>query len=120
MLLLRLAQATIALFDTLSNVAAGNRTVRAHVVGCGGRHLAEYRPAYLHRIREKFTLDAPGAIVARTALHRVDLGPRYEFEHLARLLPHVLHTQVAGNVIRNLAQRRLEILVQQPVPVAHD
>jgi hypothetical protein len=45
----------------------------------------------------------------------VDLRIGHEFEHLARLLADVLHAQVAGDVVRDLAERLPEIGLQQAV-----
>src|SRR6185503_141826 len=43
-----------AICDPLLYMAGCDRTVRTHIVGGRGCHLAEDRPADLHRVREKF------------------------------------------------------------------
>src|SRR5262249_3309810 len=77
-------------------------------------------PADLHRILVVLRLDTPRPVVAGAALHGVDRGSRDELQGLARLLPHVLHARMAGDVIRNLAQARLEIGLQQAVAMPQD
>src|SRR6185436_9701751 len=120
MLLAGLPGAEGAICDPLLYMAARDRAVRTYIVGGSGCHLAEDRPADFHRVREKFGLDPPGPVVPRATLHRVDLGLRHELEQLAGLQSHILHAQVARDVIRHFAQRRFEIGPEQSVPVTHD
>src|SRR3954463_6822784 len=94
---LTLREATIC--DALRDMPARYRAVRAYIVGFRGRHLSEHRPADLHGIGEKLCLDTPRAIVARTTLHRIDLGPRHQLKQFTRLLSHVLHPKMTWNVI---------------------
>src|SRR5438067_8409321 len=86
----------------LHDVARGDRAVGAHEVRLDCRHLPEHRPADLHRALVILGLHAPGAVVSRAALDHRHLGARNHLERFARLLSHVLHARVAGDVIGDL------------------
>src|SRR5207302_193544 len=93
----------------LLDVPGRDSAIGAHVIRGGFRHLPEHRTADLHRLLEVFGFDAPGTVVPRAALDGRDLSPRYEFQQLARFLPHVLHTQMTWHVIRHAPQRIAEV-----------
>src|SRR5947208_1296247 len=67
MLLPRTLRAVLVL-DALLDAAAGNRTVRAHVIGVVVIHPVEHRLADAHRLGEELDLDAPRAVMAGAAL----------------------------------------------------
>src|SRR6266545_6657951 len=106
------------LFDALHDRAAGDWAVGADVVRSVLRHLPEYRPADLHRRRIELALHAPGAIVARAALDGVYRRAGDRLDYFPRPLTDVLYPRMTGDVVRHLAQRRLEIPLQQAVLVA--
>ena len=110
------ARATFA--DALLDMASGNRAVGADVIGLGVAHQAEHRAADFHRLFKVLAFYAPGAVVPGAALDGRDLGLRHHLQQFAGLLTHVLHAQMAGNVIRHLAQRFFELFLQQTVLVA--
>ena len=56
----------------------------------------------------------------RAALDGVDLGTRHQLERLARLDADLLYPAMAGHVIRDIAQRLLEIGFKQAILVALD
>src|SRR5258706_15614696 len=109
MRLARLLRTGLRALDPLLDVNPGERAIRADVIRLGRAHLPEHRLADLHCRFEELVLDAVGAGMPRTALDRVQFGSGYQLQRLARLLPDILDTQVAGNVIRHPAQRLLEI-----------
>src|SRR5205823_10963483 len=102
---MRLYSAFRILAHALHDVARRDRAVRAHVVRLDRRHLPEHRPADLHRVLVVLRLHAPRAVVAGAALDYGHLGPGDHLERFARLLSHVLHPGVAGDVIGHFAQR---------------
>src|SRR6185503_15326578 len=102
----------------LANVARRDRAVGTDVGGARFGHHAEYRAADLHRVLVVLGLHAPGAVMAGAALHRGHLGAGNRLEQLARLLPHVLHARMARDVIRDLAERLLEVGLEQAVFLA--
>src|SRR6185436_21110399 len=107
------ARRAVLVLDPLLDPAAGDRTVRAHVVRVVVVHPVEYRLADAHRFRKELDLDAPRAVMTGAPLDRVDFGSRNPLQRLARLLPHVLHARVAGNVVADLAERLLELALPQ-------
>ena len=105
----------------LRDVVAGQRAVGADVVGLVLGHRLEHRLADLHRDRVGRRLHAVGAGVARAALDRVELHRDRladQLEHLLGLAADLLHPAVAGDVVADLAQRSLEVGLQQAVLVA--
>src|SRR5258708_18979463 len=105
--------------DPLLDMAARDGAIRTEEIRISRRHLLEYRAADFHRLREKFALDTPGAVVPRTALDGIDLGSGHQGEHLARLLPDILDPRMARDVVRDFAKSLLEIGFEQAVLVAH-
>src|SRR5712692_4017303 len=97
------------LSHSLHDVPCSDRAIGADVVGRSGGHLAEHRPADLHRLVEVLGLHAPGAVVTRAALDHRHLGARHALQHLARLLAHVLHAGVAGDVVGDFSEWLLEV-----------
>src|SRR4029453_15655975 len=104
--------------DALQDRAGRDRAIGAHVVRRILRHLPEYGPPDLHGCRIELALDAPGAVVSGATLYRINGGPRPGCEDFTRLLPDVLHPRVAGYVVGDLAQRRVEVFLEQTVLVA--
>ena len=106
--------------DTLLYMTRGNRAVRADVVRCVSTHLAEHRPADLHRIFVVLGFNPPGPVVTGAALDGIHRGSGHELERFAGLLPDVLHARMTRNVIRHVAKGSLEIGLEQPVALAQD
>src|SRR5437763_14969796 len=96
-------------------MARGDRAIGAYPVRLVLGHLAEHRAADLHRVLVVLLFHAPGAVVPRAALHRLYFRSRERFEHLARLLPHVLHARMTRDVIGDFAELLLEISLEEPV-----
>src|SRR5258706_6701102 len=120
MRLARLLRTGLRALDPLLDVNPGERAIRADVIRLGRAHLPEHRLADLHRRFERLLLDAVRAGMSRAPLDRVQLGAGYQLQRLAWLPSDILDAQMAGNVIRHLAQRLLEIGPQQAVLVARD
>src|SRR5438552_10740342 len=95
---------TRGLVDALHDRAAGDRAVGADVVRSILRHLPEYRSADLHRRRIELALHAPGTVVTRTALDCFHRRSGDRLDQLPRPLTDVLHSRMAGDVVRHLAQ----------------
>src|SRR5690242_16871614 len=95
------------LHDALLDPPAGDRAIRADVVGFELRHPAKHRLADLHRIAEELALHAPCAVMARAPLDGVDRRSGNGFERLARLLADLLHARMTRNVVAHLAERSL-------------
>ena len=77
---------------------------------CAGRLNALHdRLADLHGGVAKLPLDAVGPIVPRTPFDRFHRGSRNQLQHVACLESDILHPQVAGNVIRDPAERARKI-----------
>ena len=83
-------------------------------------HLPENRTADLHGGFVELLFHAPGSGMTRAALHGVDGGLRNHRQHFASLLADVLDPQMAGDVIRDFAQRIGEIGLEEAVLVAGD
>src|SRR5688572_25049301 len=62
------------LAHALQYVPSRDRAIRADVVGRALAHLAEHRPADLHRVVEVLGFHAPGAVVPGAALDGRDPG----------------------------------------------
>src|SRR3989337_1670269 len=67
-------------------------------------HATKHRTADLHRHVAKFFFDAISTVVARAALDRIDLRLWHQHQHVARLHAEILHPQVTGHVITDLAE----------------
>src|SRR5580704_430744 len=71
------------------------------------------RLADLHGDVAKLALDPVGAIVAGTALDRLHRRTGNQLQHVAGLESDVLHPQMAGHVIRDLAEGARKIRAHQ-------
>src|SRR5262249_41523923 len=83
----------LAFADSLLDVTGGDGTVRADVVRVGLRHLAKHRTADFHRVLVVLRLDAPGPVMARAALDRVERRSGHELQRFTRFLAHVLDSR---------------------------
>src|SRR5438094_2411389 len=104
--------------EPFEDAPAGDRAIGAHVVGIGIIYPSEHGTPDFHRIGIELALDPPRAVVAGTALDRVDCRIGHLLQQLARFLTDVLDTRVTWNVIADLAERGREIAFQQSVLVA--
>src|SRR5690606_11446092 len=97
----------------LRDMVGGELAVRGNPVrisaGRMGGAGAKHRPADPHRRLVELLLDAPGPGVARAAFDRRYLRCRYQLQEFARLLADVLYAQVAGHVVRDLAELATEV-----------
>src|ERR1700722_14179374 len=76
------------------------------------------RLADLHGVVAKLALDAIGSVVPRAPFDRFHRGSGYQLQHVARLESDILHPQMTGDVIRDLAEGACEIRAHQTGLVA--
>src|SRR5262245_12586982 len=107
-----------SLLYSLLDATTGDRAIGAHIVGIPVAHAREHRLADLHRLGVELALDAPRPVVARAALDRIHPGVGHPFQRFARFLPDFLNARVTRDVIADIAERLLELSLQQPVLVA--
>src|SRR5580692_9608742 len=97
------------LFQAALDLMAGHRTVACVEVGTARLHPLKYRLADLHGLVAELFLDAVGPVMPRAPLDGLHGGSRNELQYVASLESNVLHAQVTGDVVGDLAQRALEI-----------
>src|SRR5712691_11255027 len=108
------------LAHALLYVASGDRAIGTDVIGLVAGHLAKHRTADFHGVFVVLGFDAPGSVVAGATLHRVERRPRYELQHFAGLLSHVLNARMARDVVGHFSEGGLEVDLEQPVTLAQD
>ncbi|MNN29304.1 hypothetical protein D3C81_1429020 [compost metagenome] len=104
--------------QAVGDVAAGHGTVAGEVLGLGGGHLFFNGPRQLAREGVGLVFYAVGAVVAGAAFEGEDLRVRHQLQHLVGLRADLLHPLVAGHLPGDLAQRYLEVGLQQAGAVA--
>src|SRR6185437_15040551 len=98
-----------AAFDLM----ARHRAIAGIKIGAARLHALYDRFGDLHGRVAKLPLDAVGSVVARASFNRFHGCPRDQLQHVAGLEADVLHPQVAGHMVRDLAQGAGEIGAQQ-------
>src|SRR6185437_11965388 len=101
------------LVQTMREMRAGHRAV------AGERRRARVPDARFDRLRDLagqrigLRFDPVGAVVTRATLDRDDFGVGHQRKDVASLWPDLLHALMAGHVPGELAQRLLEVGLQQ-------
>src|ERR1700722_9333912 len=94
-----------AAFDLMSRQgASAGLKVRAARL-----HTLYDRPADLHGFVPEFPLDPVGPVVTRTAFDGFHGGSRNQLQYVASLESNILDSQMAGHMVRDLAERACEI-----------
>src|SRR5580704_15441196 len=83
-------------------------------VGAARLHALDHRLADFHGDAAILTLDPVGPVVTRAALDRFHRRSGNELQYVASLETEILHPQVAGHVIGDLAESAGEIRAHQP------
>src|SRR5580658_8769184 len=86
------------------DLVARHGAIAGVVGGRGILHPACHGAANLHRGRAEFLLHGIGAVVTGTALDDVNRGVGHQPQHIAGLQADVLHPQVTGNMVADLAE----------------
>src|SRR6185437_4709424 len=107
-----------AVLEAALDLLAGHRAVARVVLGGSGFDALDHRATDLHGSGAEFLFHAVGAVVPGAALDRLDGGLGDQAQHVAGLEPDVLHAQVTGDVVSDLAERALEVGAQEARPVA--
>lgn len=106
------------IIQPMRNVTAGQRTVAGEMLRFGLAHAAFHGTDDLARVVVGLVFDAVGTVVARAALDGDHLGVGNQLQDVARLRADFLHALVAGNLPGDLAERLLEVGLEQVVLVA--
>src|SRR6187431_1156527 len=85
------------------DLMARHRTVARVMIRVGLRDSRNDRLADLYGSSPVFLLHRVGAVVAGATLDHLNRRLGHELEHVARLESNVLHTQMAGHVVTDLA-----------------
>src|SRR5688572_17608076 len=91
------------------DLVPGHRAIAGIEVGAAVGDAAHDRTADLHRNVAILALHSVSAVVPGAALDRLDLRLRHQHQHVARLQAQVLHAQMTGHVVADLAELAREV-----------